>query len=231
MARIRSIKPEFWTDEKIVELSPWARLLFIGLWNFADDDGRMVYSPKRAKMQIFPADLVEVSELIGELRRENLVRIYTVDSVEYLEIPGFSRHQKIDRRTASKLPPPPELDEDSTSPAELPRTPPTEGKGREGIGGEGKGKEVGGADAPTAYAWEGRVIRLTQPDFDKWRQAYAAIPDFLAELQAADDYYAENPPDGGRWFFPVSRWLKKENERAKETGPPLRVVNSRGGTW
>ena len=32
MPRIRTIKPEFWTDEKIIELSLPARLLFIGLW-------------------------------------------------------------------------------------------------------------------------------------------------------------------------------------------------------
>ena len=30
MARIRTIKPDFWTDEKVVELSAFARLLFIG---------------------------------------------------------------------------------------------------------------------------------------------------------------------------------------------------------
>ena len=42
MARIRTVKPDIWTDEKFVELSPLARLLFIGLWNFADDEGREV---------------------------------------------------------------------------------------------------------------------------------------------------------------------------------------------
>ena len=65
MARIRTIKPEFWTDEKIVELSAFARLLFIGLWNFADDAGRMEFSAKRLKMQIFPADDVDISALFG----------------------------------------------------------------------------------------------------------------------------------------------------------------------
>lgn len=125
MARIRTIKPDFWTDERVVELSPWARLLFIGLWNFADDDGRMVYSPKRIKMQIFPADSVECSELFDELRRDELVEVYEVDGKEFLQITNFSKHQKIDRRSASKHPPPP-------NPAESRRIPPTEGKGREG---------------------------------------------------------------------------------------------------
>ena len=39
MARIRSIKPEFWTAEQVMECSPMARLLFIGMWNFCDDGG------------------------------------------------------------------------------------------------------------------------------------------------------------------------------------------------
>lgn len=138
MARIRTIKPDFWTDEKIVELSPFARLLFIGLWNFADDDGRMECSPKRIKMQIFPSDPVECSELLGEIRRENLINIYIVDSIEYLQINGFKKHQKVDKRTASKYPQPPPQSE---NPAEFPRVPPTEGNGMEGKGRKEKLKQ------------------------------------------------------------------------------------------
>ena len=124
MARIRTIKPDFWTDEKVVEISAFARLLFIGLWNFADDDGRMQYSPKKIKMQIFPADSLDISELFGEIRGSSLIDVYVVDNIEYLEIRNFSKHQKIDKRTASKLP------QNPNSP-ELPRIPTTEGKGRE----------------------------------------------------------------------------------------------------
>ncbi|WDZ87212.1 hypothetical protein [Micromonospora cathayae] len=67
MARIRSIKPEFWVDEKIVELSPWARLLFIGIWNFVDDQGYIDEKPVRLKMQIFPGDNVDIKHLLSEL--------------------------------------------------------------------------------------------------------------------------------------------------------------------
>ncbi len=137
MARIRSVKPEFWTDEKIVELSAFARLLFIGLWNFADDEGRMVYSPKRIKMQVFPSDSLDISELFGEIRREKLVTIYVVEDVEYLQINNFDKHQKIDKRSPSKLP---ECPCAPPNPAESPRIPTTEGI-KEGNGKEGNGKE------------------------------------------------------------------------------------------
>ncbi|MBU3627223.1 hypothetical protein ICN48_13405 [Polynucleobacter sp. JS-Safj-400b-B2] len=146
MARIRSIKPDFWTDEKVVELSAFARLLFIGLWNFADDDGRMVYSPKKIKMQIFPADTVDISELIGEIAHQELITVYTVSAVAYVQIAHFSKHQKIDKRTPSKLPAysngevaAPESCERSPVSSEDLRVTPTEGKGSGG--GKGKGVE------------------------------------------------------------------------------------------
>lgn len=75
------------------------------------------------------------------------------------------------------------------------------------------------ADAPPEkvvpirrYAFEGRVIRLSLDDFEKWKQTYHAIPDIFSVLQSADDYYSETPPKGGKWFFPVSNWLKREND-------------------
>ena len=139
MARIRTIKPETWTDEKFVALSPLARLLFVGMWNFADDDGRMQYSPVTLKLQILPADSVEISELLDEIRRESMVLIYEVDGKWYLQIVNFGKHQKVDKRTPSKLPPPPPNTQGAPpNPAESPRTVPTEGKGREGNGKEGK---------------------------------------------------------------------------------------------
>jgi hypothetical protein len=145
MARIRSIKPEYWTDEKAVEMSPLARLLFIGLWNFADDEGRMVYSPKRIKMQILPAESSDISELLGEIRGKSLVEVYEVDGIEYLQITNFKKHQKIDKRTASKLPSPP-------NPSESPRIPPTD-QGREWIK-EGKGKDTPPPSAAFVRFWD-----------------------------------------------------------------------------
>src|SRR5439155_8900125 len=113
MARIRTIKPDFWVDEKVVQLTHLARLLFIGLWNFADDEGRMQFSPLKIKMQIFPADDVAIQDLFGELTRQGFIQIYPVGNVEYLQIVNFARHQKIDsrrrngdKRTASKFPAP-----------------------------------------------------------------------------------------------------------------------------
>jgi len=80
MARIRTVKPEFWTDEKIVEWSISARLLFVGLFNFSYDKGCMERSPKRIKMQVFPADTIDCEPLIMELITHGLLTEYSVNA-------------------------------------------------------------------------------------------------------------------------------------------------------
>lgn len=109
MARIRTVKPEFWTDEKIVECSIPARLLFIGMFNFANDRGCMERSPKRIKMQVFPADVLDCAPLIQELITQGLLIEYSVNEQDYLYIRGFNKHQKINRPSATKIPAPPEF--------------------------------------------------------------------------------------------------------------------------
>lgn len=106
MARIRTIKPDFWTDEKVVALSPLARLLFIGTWNFVDDYGRAEYSPTRLKMQVLPADSADIRPLLAEIIEAGLITIYNIDGKDYFEVRGFSKHQKVDRRGQEKIPPP-----------------------------------------------------------------------------------------------------------------------------
>lgn len=169
MARIRTIKPEFWTDEKVVELSPLARLLFIGLWNFADDEGRMVFSPTRIKLQILPADSGDISALLGEIRGKGLIVIYAVDGTEYLQVSNFALHQKVDKRTASKYPSPPD------TPAEFPRIVPTD-QGRDQGRDQGKAQPGPRAFSPPPWipseAWAGfeeHRKKIRKPMTDKAR--------------------------------------------------------------
>lgn len=114
MARIRTIKPEFWTSDQITDCSPLARLLFIGLWNFCDDAGRHVASVKRVKMEIFPADEIsggEIRELIDELIRAELIleydAIYNGKTATFWAVTGW-HNQKIEKRTVRYPSPKPE---------------------------------------------------------------------------------------------------------------------------
>lgn len=131
MARIRSIKPEFWTSEQVLECSTNARLLFIGLWNFCDDAGRHPYSAKQAKAEIFPADdftEADVSRMLDELSSNGLIMRYATDSKEYFYVTGW-KHQRIDKPQSPKYPEP-VVDHSTNDPRTLP--PDTIGKDRKG---------------------------------------------------------------------------------------------------
>lgn len=102
MARIRSIKPQFWTSEQIAECSPNARLTFIGMWNFCDDYGVHPASPARLKMEVFPADAFTKEDISGwmqELISQGLVAEYESGNAFYWLVTGWSKHQKIDSPT------------------------------------------------------------------------------------------------------------------------------------
>lgn len=112
MSRIRTIKPEFWVSEQTIACSPNARLLFIGMWNFADDSGIHPTSYVRLKAQIFPADnctLEEIKNWINELISNGLIREYAIDEKSYWIITGWKNHQRIDKPTYRYPPPQSEL--------------------------------------------------------------------------------------------------------------------------
>jgi len=100
MARIRTVKPEYWSSEQVMACTRNSRLLFIGLWNFADDCGRLADSAKSIKAQIFPGDDDVSSEsvrgMLDELSGNGLLMKYEVEGKAYIEITGW-KHQRIDK--------------------------------------------------------------------------------------------------------------------------------------
>ncbi len=111
MARIRTIKPEFWTNPQVVRVPLAARLLFIGTWNFADDCGNLPRDPEKLKMQVFPSSHdadIEVEPLIVCLIEQGLLIEYSVSDTgeRYLHIPTFKKHQVINRPSKPAFPPP-----------------------------------------------------------------------------------------------------------------------------
>ena len=109
MARKRMIDPDFWIDSDIAELPFAGRLLYIGLWNFADDRGVLPYQPKQIRAQIFPYDAgIEVEALLEQLMKLGKLTVFEVDGSQFLYVKNFLRHQTIKRPTY-KYPAPPEL--------------------------------------------------------------------------------------------------------------------------
>lgn len=141
MARIRSIKPEFWSSEQVMECSTTARLLFIGLWNFCDDAGNHTLSIKTIKAEIFPADeidLATIQRLLDELSSNELIVYYAHENKHFLHVTGW-QHQKIEKPTVKHPPYNPEKSVPSRRPVADQSTP--ERRGEESIGEESIGEE------------------------------------------------------------------------------------------
>jgi len=111
MARNRIIKPEFWADAKIGRLSFGARLLYIAMWNFADDYGIISASPRRLLGDAFENDeSVQIGDVTGwlaEIEAQGVVRKYTADEKEWYEIVKWQSHQRISHKSTRVNPKPP----------------------------------------------------------------------------------------------------------------------------
>jgi hypothetical protein len=91
--RARNIKPGFFKNEALHEVDPYARLLFIGLWCLADREGRLEDRPKRIKVELFPADSVDVDAMLEQLAKAGMVIRYEADGQRIISIPNFLKHQ------------------------------------------------------------------------------------------------------------------------------------------
>ena len=112
MARIRSIKPEFCTSSQVAECSTNARLLFVLLWMFCDDNGVHPANAKQVKISAFPGDDItsaQILDWIAELLRVGLLGEFEANGAKFWYVTGWKVHQKIDRPQPGRYPLPPEF--------------------------------------------------------------------------------------------------------------------------
>jgi hypothetical protein len=104
------IKPEFWDDQKLADVTFCARLTYIALWNFSDDFGVVKGDPRWLKNQIFPYDDLPVSDFIGwldELKGLDRILSFKYNGEAFFYMPKFLSHQKINRPSKEKRNPQP----------------------------------------------------------------------------------------------------------------------------
>lgn len=184
MARIRTIKPTFWTSEQIVECSPIARLLFIGIWNFCDDAGNMPASFRTLKMQVFPGDdftIDDIEKWIDELKRQGLVVEYMAENKAFWHVTGW-HHQKVDRPNFV-YPKPKFVDHSTSDRGQIAEQSPPEGKVKEGKVREGSvsahahekaaelSKKIETSESPTPPTWQDRPA-------DEFAEIHAKVVDY-----------------------------------------------------
>ncbi len=249
MPRIRTIKPEFWTDEKILSLSYEARLLFIGLWNFCDDQGFIDDSPFQIKIRIFPADDMNIAAGVAELIDAELVDVYETSQGRVLKVRHWEKHQKINRPMKPRFDESASLDgpipvnqyrdihgvltEDSLSPHCTLTAEGREGKGKD-QGKEGKGREARNratGNHPTTYTDDFMAFWSVFPSERKKAKsdcakkfAEAVKGGVTAEtIIDAAGRYAADPNRTSEFTVNPYTWLREERW---EAGP----LPPRGGT-
>jgi hypothetical protein len=150
MARIRTIKPTFFTSLTVAGLTPEQRLTFIGLWTHVDDEGRCVDDARLIKAALWPLDdrtAADIDTDLWALTEASLILRYTLNERSYLAVRNWGEHQRINRQTTSSLP-----DPEDCAPKPLPPRPTcgndgslsahggfSESSRQEGKGREGKG--------------------------------------------------------------------------------------------
>jgi len=111
MARARNIKPGFFTNGDLIECSPLARLLFIGLWTEADRRGVLEDRPKTLKLKLLPGDNCDADELLQELADHGFIQRYEAGGARCIYITKFGAHQSPHQKEPeSELPAPTEYE-------------------------------------------------------------------------------------------------------------------------
>jgi len=111
--RIRTLKPEFFADERVGGVSIPARYLMIGLICIADDEGRVKAGAIPLAGHLLPTDAAAIRKIPGwldELAETGLIVLYEHGGHKYAAIRNWAKHQRINRPTPSDLPPPPDAE-------------------------------------------------------------------------------------------------------------------------
>lgn len=108
MARKRMIDPNIWQSEDFSKLSTLGKLVFIGLFSLADDEGRGRSNPVYLKSTLFPYEegirSADIDKTLSEISSNMSVIFYSCNGSSYYSLYNWNTWQKIDRPSESKIP-------------------------------------------------------------------------------------------------------------------------------
>jgi len=223
MARIRTVKPEFYRHEGLQDLEianpgKYPMMVFAGLWGHCDSKGRFEWKPRILKLDILPFLPFDMAETLDILKSAGMLRRYTVDGKEYGFIDTFEKHQRLTGKEATegeKFPAP--IGEYSVNQrgniGEIPES--QEGKGRE--------KEVHNASCDGGFAafWNCYPKKIGKAEALKaWRKIK---PDLLLQTQIMDAVMTQKHSeqwvkDGGQFIPHASTWLNQRRWEDEQAG-------------
>lgn len=236
MARIRSIKPDFWESEDTSTLPIASALVYAGLWNYSDDEGRGRFQPSilHARLMALRPDgsMNKTRAALEVLLARKLVVVYEAEGLGALYyIPSFKKHQHPDKPQPSKYPNPPRLLPDQSPTTPLPvgfENPPGE-EGREERKGIRRGERGAEGSPPPLFAArdEDAEVLETVSRFAAWSHP---VPDKKADgirelrsLGCSHEYIrngaqVNKPADAG--FWDIVRALKAARNSTRRATVP-----------
>lgn len=248
MARIRTIKPDFFRHEGLFEAEQETgfplRLAFAGLFTVSDREGCFRWLPRQIKLDVMPYDNVDFSRVLDALATRGFVVRYACGTDEYGVIPSFTKHQVINNREKSSGFPQlqdavavwpyenndlvtraPRVDDACPTPLGQDQA---EWKGREGKGKEGEGKGKDACAELFARFWSLYPNRKGKADAEKaWSklkptdELFSQICEGLAKQVTCYDW----TKDGGKFIPHPATWLngKRWTDEVKLETKPLSV--------
>lgn len=161
----RILRSNILTSDSVNQLSWPAEVFYRRLMSVVDDYGRYEGRPSILRAALYPLQLEKVSasdvvKWMGECSEAGLVRRYTVDSKDYLEICKFQQRL---RAMKSRYPPPPNSRGHLT--ADVDRPPPEEK--RDGRESESESETEGEEKTPRDFLLGDKIF--TDKIFMSWR--------------------------------------------------------------
>jgi hypothetical protein len=232
VARIRTIKPEFFRSRSLARCSIAARHTFIGMWCEADDFGRGVADARLIKGSIWPLDddidVTAVEGHLAELEDTGHVLIYLQGVDKFYVIHSWERHQASAYRRGEAVHPEPPSDQDIQSSHDETckkvrdaRPIVLEGKGREGKGREGSVREK-----PRTTPRRGCSLPLDftlTDEMRKWAAAKGITSDPDYETEKFIDHFAATNVTKVDWVRTWQNWMRRADEGwGRPAGGPKR---------
>lgn len=226
MARIRTIKPELPQSESMGRVSREARLCFILLWTLADDAGRLRGNSRMLASLLYPYDddaKKHIDKWLSDLDTEGCITRYTHGGDQYIQISAWLTHQKIDKPSPSKIPPPPESSRTLANPREESAA---DQGGDQGVEGNGDSAEPQADSTPPFILLplvDGSEYPVTEAQVSEWVIAYPAVQvrQQLREMRQWCVANRSNRKTARGIVAFVTRWLGKEQDKG---GPVVRQI-------
>jgi hypothetical protein len=205
MARIRTIKPNFFRSHNVADLSTDAcRITWAGLWTYCDDAGRGLDDARLVKGEIWPlhdritAKVVEVH--LTELADgdDPMICRYVIGAKRFLHVINWDKHQKINRPQPSRIDSCPIHDSFTESAVNAHDTR-GERSREEKEQGKDQGKGTGNREASSAP----EAPESELPGFDAFWSAY---PRKVGKPSAVKAWKKVKPADHAAVAAGVTRW-------------------------